>query len=105
MSYRENQYTLTTTRIPLLRRFGLWLNPQRWRHARKVRGGHWVRYSNVLVKNEYGREIKSDFYHSYEWLRVTEQCTGLASEHSRRTDKNGLIWQATDHEHHGEVSA
>lgn len=93
MTYRAN-YELTTPTLPAWRRFGLWLNPQRWWFARKARGGHWVCYV---------RELSCGLMR--HWT-MTEKCNGERYdwEHEKKNDKvTRCDWFPVAHEDHGEV--
>lgn len=89
MTYRTN-YELTTPTIPVWRRFGLWLNPQRWKFARKARGGHWVLYCN---RHRVGTPVR-------EWVRAN-RCTGYLLLGEAHPDRG--TFYAIAHEDHGEV--
>lgn len=99
MTYRTS-YELTTPSIPAWRRFGLWLNPQRWWFARKARGGHWVLYEHAKIDNE--AMLFKIVTRKREWIRA-EKCNGLASEHPSKRDQMDKRWYAVAHEDHGEV--
>ena len=101
MTYRDNQYSITTVSVPLWRRIGLWLNPQRWRLARAARGGHWVLYTHSHTE-EFREILWNKVFRGREWIQ-TEPCNGIATEHLVRHDSNGWVWSSVAHEDHGEV--